>query len=132
MIFVSKYFRYFKCQEKRAIFVEPSKCLPDIRFDEVVKSNKKHNNEKDVIDLTRAFGQPDCPIIKGSVVPLQLFTTEQLDAVCGDFKGIQGLNNSCYLDATLFAMFTFTCVFDSLLFRPAGPEVLFRILSCVY
>jgi ubiquitin carboxyl-terminal hydrolase CYLD len=42
--------------------------------------------------------------------------------MCGKFKGIQGHHNSCYLDATLFAMFTFTRVFDSLLFRPPEPE----------
>lgn len=49
---------------------------------------------------------------------------QELENVSGKFKGIQGHYNSCYLDATLFAMFTFTCVFDSLLFRPAEPEVL--------
>lgn len=43
--------------------------------------------------------------------------------VCGKFKGIQGHYNSCYLDATLFAMFTFTYVFDTLLFRPPTNEV---------
>lgn len=48
---------------------------------------------------------------------------QELEIVSGKFKGIQGHYNSCYLDATLFAMFTFTCVFDSLLFRPAEPEV---------
>lgn len=42
--------------------------------------------------------------------------------MCGKFKGIQGHHNSCYLDATLFAMFTFTSVFDSLLFRPKEPQ----------
>lgn len=42
----------------------------------------------------------------------------ELENISGKFKGIQGHYNSCYLDATLFAMFTFTCVFDSLLFRP--------------
>lgn len=48
---------------------------------------------------------------------------QELENVSGKFKGIQGHYNSCYLDATLFAMFTFTCVFDSLLFRPAEREV---------
>jgi ubiquitin carboxyl-terminal hydrolase CYLD len=42
--------------------------------------------------------------------------------MCGKFKGIQGHHNSCYLDATLFAMFTFTSVFDSLLFRPPDED----------
>lgn len=47
---------------------------------------------------------------------------DDLEAHCGKFKGIQGHHNSCYLDATLFAMFTFTSVFDSVLFRPREPE----------
>lgn len=49
-------------------------------------------------------------------------TEEDVEAVCGKFRGIQGHHNSCYLDVTLFAMFTYTAVFDSLLFRPKGPN----------
>lgn len=40
-----------------------------------------------------------------------------LEEICGKFRGIQGHHNSCYLDATLFSMFTFTSVFDNLLYR---------------
>lgn len=57
----------------------------------------------------------------GSIAPLS--KTSDLESVCGKFKGIQGHHNSCYLDATLFSMFTFTSVFDSLLFRPKGHQV---------
>lgn len=49
-------------------------------------------------------------------------TEEDVEAVCGKYRGIQGHHNSCYLDVTLFAMFTYTAVFDSLLFRPKGPN----------
>ena len=42
--------------------------------------------------------------------------------VVGRNKGIQGHQNSCYLDATLFAMFSFTGVFDSLLYRPQSQD----------
>lgn len=125
-ILENKLCRYFKCQEKRAIFVDPSKCFPDERFDEVVRPSKKHNNDRSFdmeVDPSRMFGHIDCPIIKGSVVPLKYFDLEELEVICGEFKGIQGHHNSCYLDATLFAMFTFTSVFDSLLFRPAGNYV---------
>ncbi len=45
-----------------------------------------------------------------------------LAKVVGRNKGIQGHQNSCYLDATLFAMFSFTSVFDSLLYRPPSPD----------
>merc|ERR1712029_191953 len=40
----------------------------------------------------------------------------------GRNKGIQGHQNSCYLDATLFAMFSFTSIFDCLLYRPANTQ----------
>ena len=32
-----------------------------------------------------------------------------------DIKGIQGYKNSCYLDATLYGMFTFSDAFDILI-----------------
>lgn len=39
------------------------------------------------------------------------------DYYCGQMRGLQGHHNSCYLDATLFSMFAFTSVFDTLLHR---------------
>lgn len=53
-----------------------------------------------------ALTQPDCPVIPGYIRPLG--TPEDVQAVCGKFRGIQGHHNSCYLDATLFGMFAFT------------------------
>jgi len=38
-------------------------------------------------------------------------------------KGVQGNKNSCYLDATLFAMFPFNSVFDSILITPYQNSV---------
>lgn len=64
----------------------------------------------------------DCPVIEGAVAPLCMPTEEDVEAVCGKFRGIQGHHNSCYLDVTLFSMFTYTSVFDSLIFRPKGPK----------
>lgn len=60
----------------------------------------------------------ECPVIPGAVAPLCMPTEEDVIAVCGKYRGIQGHHNSCYLDVTLFSMFTYTAVFDSLLFRP--------------
>lgn len=57
-------------------------------------------------------------MISGAVAPLCMPTEEDVVAVCGKYRGIQGHHNSCYLDVTLFSMFTYTAVFDSLLFRP--------------
>ena len=45
-----------------------------------------------------------------------------MSQLSGRNRGIQGHQNSCYLDATLFAMFSFTGVFDGLLYRPQGPN----------
>lgn len=45
-----------------------------------------------------------------------------LKDMLGKSRGIQGHNNSCYMDATLFAMFSSTLLFDSLLYRPATPN----------
>lgn len=54
---------------------------------------------------------------------LEIHNSEELASICGKFKGIQGHHNSCYLDATLFSMFTFTSVFDSILYRHPGAQV---------
>lgn len=45
-----------------------------------------------------------------------------LNNLLGKSRGIQGHNNSCYLDATLFAMFSTTTLFDSLLYRPPNKN----------
>lgn len=106
--------RLFECAENRSIFVPLSQCHKDPRFAERAQVQTQHVSEK-------VFGvEVDCPIVKGAVAPLCMPTEEDVEAVCGKFRGIQGHHNSCYLDATLFAMFTFTAVFDSLLFRPKG------------
>uniref|UniRef100_A0A6G1SE33 ubiquitinyl hydrolase 1 n=1 Tax=Aceria tosichella TaxID=561515 RepID=A0A6G1SE33_9ACAR len=45
-----------------------------------------------------------------------------LENLLGKSRGIQGHNNSCYLDATLFAMYSSTTLFDPLLLRPANQD----------
>ncbi|KAL7977614.1 hypothetical protein Chor_009563, partial [Crotalus horridus] len=45
-----------------------------------------------------------------------------LELLSGWKKGIQGHCNSCYLDATLFCMFSFTSVLDSMLLRPTDKN----------
>ncbi|ODN04569.1 Ubiquitin carboxyl-terminal hydrolase CYLD [Orchesella cincta] len=57
---------------------------------------------------------------------------EDGERISGRSKGIQGHRNSCYLDATLFSMFSFSGVFDSILLqewngqKDAGDEELAR------
>lgn len=53
-----------------------------------------------------AFGSMDCQPVGGSVAPLS--APDDVRAMFGKNRGIQGHQNSCYLDATLFSMFAFT------------------------
>lgn len=147
--------RLFSCPQGRALFVEPEQCTVDRRFldfEPTTSTQTLLENERQAADN---FGHIDCPKIAGSVQPLSMWfpifldqlkrhvvfiyfilflefvKLRELENVSGKFKGIQGHYNSCYLDATLFAMFTFTCVFDSLLFRPYEKEVYIYIeLTC--
>lgn len=138
--------RLFTCPPGRALFVQPEQCSADRRFQDVrppsTAQKKLNDTEK---RQSESFGHMDCPIVEGSVPPLskhmifsitndikliwfngsliEMVKLQELENICGKFKGIQGHYNSCYLDATLFAMFTFTCVFDTLLFRPPTIEV---------
>ncbi|KAK4879570.1 hypothetical protein RN001_007716 [Aquatica leii] len=108
--------RLFQCPENKGVFVPLNQCHKDSRFTEGSQTNIQQVTDK-------VFGiEVDCPIVKGAVAPLCMPTEDDVEAVCGKFRGIQGHHNSCYLDATLFAMFTFTAVFDSLLFRPKGVD----------
>ncbi|XP_026281479.1 ubiquitin carboxyl-terminal hydrolase CYLD isoform X2 [Frankliniella occidentalis] len=101
--------RYFTCNPQRALFVNINQCQKDSRFQEPAPSTCTDTKSK-------TFGQVDCPVIPGIVRPVAV--SGDLQSKCGKFHGIQGHHNSCYLDATLFSMFTFTSVFDSLLYRP--------------
>lgn len=118
--------KLFKCPDNRAIFVHPSKCNQDRRFQDTVVTSastpKIVASTSKSSDANNMFGMVECPIVEGAVPPLKIVQQKELDAICGKFRGIQGHHNSCYLDATLFSMFTFTSVFDSLLFRPREPE----------
>ncbi|XP_046868508.1 ubiquitin carboxyl-terminal hydrolase CYLD isoform X2 [Drosophila willistoni] len=112
--------RLFECNEGRALFVPPSKCSIDRRFIDIDSSPSGNKITNDSQSIT--FGIMDCPYVLGSVPPLKVCNSEELNNICGKFKGIQGHHNSCYLDATLFSMFTFTSVFDSILYRCSGPQ----------
>uniref|UniRef100_A0A182WHB6 ubiquitinyl hydrolase 1 n=1 Tax=Anopheles minimus TaxID=112268 RepID=A0A182WHB6_9DIPT len=119
--------RLFKCPANRAIFVHTSQCSRDRRFQDIPPMSPCTSRTTQASSAgsktdTTMFGKVDCPVVKGRMPPLKILKLEELEEICGKFKGIQGHHNSCYLDATLFAMFTFTSVFDSLLFRPKEPE----------
>ena len=97
----------FACADRKAIFVPLTHVTPDKRFEASRHSvipdqatnglkNGHHNGE---------FGDMDCPLVPGFHGPIK---TDDLMLFCGRNRGIQGHQNSCYLDATLFAMFSFT------------------------
>ncbi|CAH2002790.1 unnamed protein product [Acanthoscelides obtectus] len=108
--------RYFKCSEKRALFVPLDQCSKDSRFQD---GNPTPVSQPSAAEHIKPL---ECPVIPGAVAPLCMPTEEDVEAVCGKFRGIQGHHNSCYLDVTLFSMFTYTAVFDSLLFRPKNKN----------
>ena len=53
------------------------------------------------------------PEVQGITMPPETLKDEH----CGTMRGLQGHHNSCYLDATLYSMFAFSSVFDTLLHR---------------
>ncbi|CAG2108713.1 unnamed protein product [Medioppia subpectinata] len=97
--------RYFDCAPKKGYFVKLSHCLKDSRFASMSERRR-----------SALFGSIDCPTVTGDVPPLS--TSDDLQSLCGKNRGIQGHHNSCYLDATLFSMFSCTTIFESLLHRP--------------
>ena len=58
-----------------------------------------------------AYGNYDSPIVKDYVPPPSTLSPEMY----GLHRGIQGHNNSCYLDCTLFSMFLCNSNFDEML-----------------
>ena len=62
----------------------------------------------------------ESPDVHGTIVPPM--HVNNVEAFVGKHKGIQGHHNSCYLDATLFSMFAYTLVFDSILYRPKASD----------
>ena len=45
-----------------------------------------------------------------------------LDKYIGERKGIQGHQNSCYLDSTVFGLFALSDVFDSMFLDPGKDD----------
>ncbi|KAF7266391.1 hypothetical protein GWI33_020268, partial [Rhynchophorus ferrugineus] len=105
--------RLFTCPNERAFFVPLERCHKDSRFQDGTPTPVYQAADPEMCD---------CPRIPGAVAPLCMPTEEDVEAVCGKLRGIQGHNNSCYLDVTLFSMFTYTAVFDGLLFRPKNEN----------
>ncbi|XP_065676103.1 ubiquitin carboxyl-terminal hydrolase CYLD isoform X3 [Hydra vulgaris] len=93
----------FKCSNGKACFVKLSSCKPDMRFQGSAQQSKSHSKSQAI------FGYYPPPNKLG-------------DKYIGDMKGIQGHINSCYMDATLFAMFAFNSTFDSMLYKKSFKD----------
>ncbi|XP_071876580.1 ubiquitin carboxyl-terminal hydrolase CYLD isoform X2 [Bombus fervidus] len=104
--------RYFHCRPHRAVFTDLDQCS---RYDAIAKIDDPATSIS-----TDNFGNMESSVIVGMVRPISV--KGNLESICGKYRGIQGHHNSCYLDATLFSMFTFTSVFDNLLFRPPNEK----------
>ena len=69
------------------------------------------------------FGKIVSPDVEEAVEPpLSVDLSARRPHFIGRERGIQGHHNSCYLDATLFAMFAFSTAMDSMLFRDQLPS----------
>nr|CAG4646923.1 EOG090X03LH [Megafenestra aurita]SVE92296.1 EOG090X03LH [Megafenestra aurita] len=110
--------QFFRCAPGRGVFVSLRHCRLDSRFNSICDTPKHSATMRnyDTPSETAEYGGPDCPSVLGEVLPVGQFG--DWSKLTGKFRGIQGHHNSCYLDATLFSMFTFTSIFDGLLFRP--------------
>lgn len=106
--------RLFNCPARKGLFVPLYKCRKDKRFLEQCLSRSTSH------DRSINFGSNETPDLEGTVSPPD--SLEDISVVCGKGKGIQGHHNSCYMDATLLAMFYFTTVFDCILHRPKSSH----------
>lgn len=109
--------KLFPCEPKYAIYVSPTCCFKNPDYSDEPSPITAFN----LSEYTRG-DIPESSCVKETTAPREIYEFAQLQDICGPFKGIQGDHNSCYLDATLFAMFAFTYVFDHVLYRPKGRQ----------
>lgn len=105
--------RYFTCVGNRALFVPVTKCSPDSRF--VCSPTERES--------TKSTEAPPVPLFEDTeedAPPIP--ESEAKSLLVGRMKGIQGHINSCYLDATLFSLFSSSVTLDNICQRPADTE----------
>ncbi|XP_028854767.1 ubiquitin carboxyl-terminal hydrolase CYLD [Denticeps clupeoides] len=105
--------RFFTCKGKRALFVPLGLCMPDSRF----------HSPSPTEETPEILGPDSVPQLEedGENVP-PLSESEARAMLEGKMKGIQGHFNSCYLDATLFSLFSTSMALDSAFDGPAKTE----------
>ncbi|KAJ0055971.1 hypothetical protein NL108_017054, partial [Boleophthalmus pectinirostris] len=107
--------RYFQCAPNKALFVKLRKCRRDSRFPEP---------ETPVNQVERcnsiAFAEWGSERVEDLTPPVE--GDEARELYQGWKRGIQGHLNSCYLDATLFSLFSCCSSADWVLFWPIDAE----------
>ncbi|XP_067303734.1 ubiquitin carboxyl-terminal hydrolase CYLD [Pseudorasbora parva] len=106
--------RHFRCPTNKGLFVKLRNCRRDSRFPEP----ELPINQVDRCNSI-AFANWSSERVQDNTPPLT--GRDARLAYEGFKKGIQGHLNSCYLDASLFSMFSCCSSFDWLLFWPTGP-----------
>ncbi|KAF7208836.1 ubiquitin carboxyl-terminal hydrolase CYLD [Nothobranchius furzeri] len=104
--------RYFTCKGNRALFVPITKCSPDSRFIHSSTEGPVRVTEPRTVPPYEDSGEDAPPVPESEALPLFV----------GKMKGIQGHINSCYLDATLFSLFSSSVTVDSVCCKPAANE----------
>uniref|UniRef100_A0A4W3K9Y9 Ubiquitin carboxyl-terminal hydrolase CYLD n=1 Tax=Callorhinchus milii TaxID=7868 RepID=A0A4W3K9Y9_CALMI len=83
-------------------------------------SNDPQTKSKSTWYIDEAFGGYLSETVKENTPPKM--EKEGLAIMVGKKRGIQGHYNSCYLDSTLFCMFSFSSVLDTVLLRPKEKD----------
>lgn len=107
--------RYFTCALKKALFVKLRSCRPDSRFASLQPASNQIERCNSL-----AFGGYLSEVVEENTPPKM--EKEGLEIMIGKKKGIQGHYNSCYLDSTLFCLFAFSSVLDTVLLRPKDKD----------
>ncbi|XP_031440934.1 ubiquitin carboxyl-terminal hydrolase CYLD isoform X2 [Clupea harengus] len=107
--------RYFRCPSNKGLFVKLRSCRRDSRF----PAPETPINQVERCNSI-AFAEWGSERVEEHTPPL--LGLEAREHYHGWKKGIQGHLNSCYLDATLFSLFSCCSSADSVLFCPPGPQ----------
>ncbi|XP_051981485.1 ubiquitin carboxyl-terminal hydrolase CYLD-like [Xyrauchen texanus] len=107
--------RHFRCPANKGLFVKLQNCRRDSRFPapEMTLNQVDRCNSIAFLNWSSERVDENTPPVLGQ---------DALLLYEGFKKGIQGHLNSCYLDASLFSMFSCCSSFDWLLFWPTGPH----------
>ncbi|XP_054627448.1 ubiquitin carboxyl-terminal hydrolase CYLD isoform X4 [Dunckerocampus dactyliophorus] len=100
--------------------VMPEYSMQDQRLQKHSFAPRSNSNDKSSSGQSKpkskAFGGYLSEIVHENTPPRT--ESDGLDVMVGKKKGIQGHYNSCYLDSTLFCLFSFSSVLDTVLLRP--------------